>query len=153
MRSTLIVASLSAIVISHAAIAQNPPAGGGRQGGRGGGRGNAVTIQAGESCPAGMTEIRPRQCMPPELTPPSIVDYRPHSTLIVPAHMVKTAKYPAIDYHGHPQGLLSSAEGLASLGAALDSLNVRIMVSADNMSGDRLKTTLANVRASEKMKD
>jgi len=91
--------------------------------------------------------------MAPENPPPSILDYRPRSTLVTPAHLVKTAKYPAIDFHGHPQGLLSSAEGLATLGAALDSLNVRMMISADNMSGDRLKTTIANIQASEKMKD
>jgi len=42
---------------------------------------------------------------------------------------------------------------LATLGAALDSLNVRMMISADNSSGDRLKTTIAAIRASEKMKD
>jgi len=58
--------------------------------------------------------------MAPEFPVPSIVDYRPHSTLITPVHMVKTAKYPAIDYHGHPQGLLGSAAGLDSLGRALD---------------------------------
>jgi predicted TIM-barrel fold metal-dependent hydrolase len=81
------------------------------------------------------------------------VDYRPKSTLITPAHIVKTAKYPAIDFHGHPQGLLGTADGLATLGAALDSLNVRMMISADNMSGDRLKSTIANIQANEKMKD
>lgn len=66
--------------------------------------------------------------------------------------MVRRAKYPAIDFHGHPQSLLGSAEGLATLGAALDSLNVRMMVSADNMSGDRLRQALSLVRASP-MKD
>jgi predicted TIM-barrel fold metal-dependent hydrolase len=91
--------------------------------------------------------------MAPESPVPSIVDYRPRSTLVVPAHVVKTAKYPAIDYHGHPQGLIQSAEGLTSLGAALDSLNVRMMVSADNLSGDRLQRTIAAIRASDKMKD
>jgi predicted TIM-barrel fold metal-dependent hydrolase len=138
---------LSAVLIlAHSVDAQQT---GGR--GRGGGRG--TPIQPGEQCPAGTTEIRPRSCLAPETPAPSIVDYRPHSTLVTPVHLVKTAKYPAIDFHGHPQGLLGSAEGLATLGAALDSLNVRMMVSADNQSGDRLKTTLANVRASEKMKD
>jgi uncharacterized protein len=122
------------------------------QGGRGGGRGSAITIKAGESCPPGTTEIRPRSCMAPEAPAPSILDYRPHSTLVTPVHMVKTAKYPAIDFHGHPQGLIGSPEGLASLGASLDSLNVRIMVSADNMSGDRLKRTIEGIRASP-MKD
>jgi len=134
------------IVASTATLAQQPT---GR--GRGGGRGTA--IQPGEQCPAGTTEIRPRSCMAPENPPPSIVDYRPKSTLITPAHIVKTAKYPAIDFHGHPQGLLGTAEGLATLGAALDSLNVRMMISADNMSGDRLKSTIANIQANEKMKD
>ena len=145
-RMSALVCLTALLTLSKAATAQ-----GGRQGGRGGGRG--TPIQAGESCPAGTTEIRPRSCMAPELPAPTILDYRPHSTLVVPSHMVKTAKYPAIDFHGHPQGLLTSAEGIATLGAALDSLNVRMMVSADNQSGDRLKTSLANIRASEKMKD
>ena len=118
---------------------------------RGGGRG--TPIAAGESCPSGMTEIRPRICMAPEFPPPSIVDYRPRSTLVTAAHLVPRAKYPAIDFHGHPQGLLTSADGLARLGAAMDSLDVRVMISADNSSGERLRTVLANVRASDKMKD
>ena len=139
--------SAALLVLASAALPAQQPTGRGRGGGRG------TPIQAGESCPPGTTEIRPRSCMAPENPAPSILDYRPKSTLITPAHVVRTAKYPAIDFHGHPQGLLSSAEGLARLGAALDSLNVRIMISADNMSGDRLKTTLANIRASEKMKD
>jgi predicted TIM-barrel fold metal-dependent hydrolase len=91
--------------------------------------------------------------MAPEFPAPSILDYRPKSTLVTATHLVPRAKYPAIDFHGHPQGLLGSADGLARLGAALDSLNVRMMISADNSSGDRLKTTLANIRASDKMKD
>src|SRR5580765_8194278 len=134
MRRTLVFVPL--LLAASVAAAQNPPAGGGR--GRGGGRG--TPIQPGEQCPPGTTEIRPRSCMAPENPAPSILDYRPRSTLVTPAHLVKTAKYPAIDFHGHPQGLLGSADGLATLGAALDSLNVRMMISADKMSGDRLKT-------------
>jgi uncharacterized protein len=139
--------TLVLLTIAAPAIFGQQPTGRGRGGGRG------TPIQPGEQCPAGTTEIRPRSCMAPENPAPSIVDYRPRSTLITPAHLVKTAKYPAIDFHGHPQGLLGSADGLATLGAALDSLNVRMMISADNMSGDRLKTTIANIQASEKMKD
>jgi predicted TIM-barrel fold metal-dependent hydrolase len=67
---------------------------------------------------------------------------------------VPRAKFPAIDYHGHPTpDLLNSAEGLDRLGAALDSLNVRIMVAANNVSGDNLKKQVAQVNASPKMKD
>ena len=140
MRSVFVVAGLSAVLFTAGpAFAQ--------RGGRG------APIQPGESCPAGTTEIRPRTCMAPEMPAPSILDYRPRSTLVAPTHMVKTAKYPAIDFHGHPQGLINSSDGLASLGASLDSLNVRLMVSADNLSGDRLQRTLAAIRAAPAMKD
>ncbi|HSQ30537.1 MAG TPA: amidohydrolase family protein [Gemmatimonadaceae bacterium] len=139
-RSQAVLALTATLILSGTATAQ-----------RGGGRG--TPIQEGETCPPGQTEIRPRRCMAPEFPAPSILDYRPRSTLITATHLVPRAKYPAIDFHGHPQGLLGSAEGLAQLGAALDSLNVRMMISADNSSGDRLKTTIANIRASEKMKD
>jgi predicted TIM-barrel fold metal-dependent hydrolase len=141
MRTTLALASLAALSIAGSAGAQ----------GRGGGRG--IPIQADEQCPAGMTEIRPRTCMAPEFAPPSIVDYRPKSTLVAPVHMKPQAKYPAIDYHGHAAGRLGSAEGIEALGAALDSLNVHTFVAADNMSGERLKNAMALVAASPKMKD
>ncbi|HVE34105.1 MAG TPA: amidohydrolase family protein [Gemmatimonadaceae bacterium] len=147
MHRSFVFKAFALLTIAAPAIFGQQPTGRGRGGGRG------TPIQPGEQCPAGTTEIRPRSCMAPENPAPSIVDYRPRSTLITPAHVVKTAKYPAIDFHGHPQGLLGSADGLATLGAALDSLNVRMMISADNMSGDRLKTTIANIQASEKMKD
>jgi predicted TIM-barrel fold metal-dependent hydrolase len=85
--------------------------------------------------------------MAPEFPPPSIVDYRPKSTLVVPAHPVPKAKFPAIDYHGHPGMLVNSAEGLASMVSSLDALNVRLMISADNMSGERLQRTIALARS------
>jgi len=149
MRSTSVaafIAVFAAATLTHEAAAQG-------RGGRGGGRGNATSIQPGEECPPGTTEIRPRSCMAPEFPAPSILDYRPKSQLVAPVHMVPKAKYPAIDFHGHPQGLLSSQDGLNSMGNSLDSLNVRMMISADNMSGDRLKTTIANVKANPRMKD
>ncbi|HZJ00619.1 MAG TPA: hypothetical protein VFD22_08140, partial [Gemmatimonadaceae bacterium] len=62
------------------------------------------------------------------------------------------AKFAAIDYHGHPQDLIYSAEGLAQLRSALDSLNIRIMVVADDISGERLARALSAIRASP-MKD
>ena len=110
--------------------------------------GRGTEIPAGEACPTGQTEIRPHRCAAPEFAPPSIVDYRPHSTLITTAHAVPRAKYPAIDFHGHPFGLLASAEGLNSLVSALDNLNVRMMISADNSSGDRVKSSMDVIRGS-----
>src|SRR4051812_21887645 len=68
------------------ATPQGPPAGGipGRGGrGRGG-----IQIQEGEECPPGTTEVRPRSCQAPSLPIPSIVDYRPKSTLVTAVHKV-----------------------------------------------------------------
>ena len=114
----------------------------------------ATPIAPGEQCPAGMTEIRPLRCQAPELAAPSIVDYRPRSTLVVPAHPVPKAKYPVIDFHGHPpMTFLASDSGLRALGATLDSLNVRVMVVANNMSGDALKNAAAAVKATPAMRD
>jgi len=91
--------------------------------------------------------------MAPQETPPSILDYRPRSTLVVPEHVVKKARYPAIDFHGHPQAMLGSADSLARLGASLDSLNVRVMIAANNLSGEALKRAVATINASQAMKD
>ncbi|MFM8566637.1 MAG: hypothetical protein ACKOCV_02965, partial [Gemmatimonadota bacterium] len=70
-----------------------------------------VRIEPGQECPPGMTEVRPGTCQAPTLPPPSILDYRPRSTLVTTEHLVPKAKFPAIDYHGHPTTQLSSAEG------------------------------------------
>jgi uncharacterized protein len=113
----------------------------------------ATSIKPGESCPPGTTEIRPRSCMAPGDSAPSILDYRPHSTLVVPEHLVRKARYPAIDFHGHPQGMLGSTESLARLGADLDGLNVRLIVVANNVSGDALKQMMATINSSPAMKD
>jgi predicted TIM-barrel fold metal-dependent hydrolase len=145
LTSVIFVTAFTSLVAA-VSVAQQPS-------NRGPGGARGTQIQPGEQCPPGTTEIRPRNCLGPEAPAPSILDYRPKSTLVTPVHMVKTAKFPAIDYHGHPQGLLGSAEGVANLVSWLDSLNVRMMVAADNMSGDRLKNAMAVINASPKAKD
>ncbi len=45
------------------------------------------------------------------------------------------------------------ADSLARLGAQLDSLNVRLMIVASNISGDALKRTVATIGSSPSMKD
>jgi predicted TIM-barrel fold metal-dependent hydrolase len=140
MTRRLALAGLATLVALAPAIAQGP-----------GSRG--TPIKEGESCPAGTTEVRPRVCQAPEMPAPSILDYRPRSTLITPAHPVPRAKFPAIDFHGHPMGLLNSAEGLERLGAAMDSLNLRLMIAANNVSGEALQRTVALIKASPTMKD
>jgi uncharacterized protein len=67
--------------------------------------------------------------------------------------VVEEAKYPAIDFHGHPQGMLGSVESLARLGSDLDGLNVRMIIVANNVSGDALKRMIATINSSPAMKE
>lgn len=91
--------SLTALGIGLAALLLAPGALA-AQGSRGG-----TPIQPGESCPPGMTEVRPQSCRAPEFEPPSIVDYRPRSTLVTEENPVPRAKYPVVDVHGHARSL------------------------------------------------
>lgn len=142
LRSSVTVATL--VSLSFASLTAQ---------GRGIGGGRGTPIGPGEHCPPGTTEIRPQLCLAPRDPAPSIVDYRPKSTLVTATHLVPRAKFPAIDFHGHPQGRIRSAEALDTLARTLDSLNVRMMISADNLSGDRLTQVLATVKAHPVMKD
>lgn len=143
MRILPVIAGLSAVMCASLPVVAQ---------GRRRAEDRVTVIDAGAQCPPGTTEIRPRRCMAPELAPPSIVDYRPRSTLVTPEHPVPRAKFPVIDFHGHPGALVRSSEGLASLLASMDGLNVGIMIAAENQSGERLASTLAAVRASPAMK-
>ena len=124
------------IVVLAAVIAAQGP------GSRGGAR-----VTAGEPCPPGTTETRPGNCQTPEFPPPSIVDYRPRSTLVTAAHAVPKAKFPVVDIHGHVSSL-SSAPGIEATVRAMDALNLRVFVSADNSSGERLARTLQAINGS-----
>jgi predicted TIM-barrel fold metal-dependent hydrolase len=90
---------------------------------------------------------RPGEGRAPEFPPPSILEYKPRSTLVVPAHAVPRAKFPVVDFHGHPPALLSP-EAIERVGAAMDTLNLRVMVNASGSSGDRLVRQIEAVRAS-----
>src|ERR1700722_14675695 len=87
----IVASSLLAAPAANIAAQQTTPPPAGR-GGRGGGGGRGTAFAPGDtSCPLGQTEIRPRSCMAPEFTPPSILDYRPRTTLVADAHMVKAS--------------------------------------------------------------
>lgn len=118
------------------------------QGFRGG-----TQIQPGEECPPGTTEIRPRTCLAPQGDVPSIVDYRPKSTLKVPATMRMKAKFPVVDFHGHPSGQLGSVEAIERMGKQMDSIGVRLMLVANNVSGEALTRGVAIVNSTPTMKD
>jgi uncharacterized protein len=99
------------------------------------------------TCPAGTTEVRPGNCRAPELPAPSILDYRPRTTLITDENLVPRARFPVVDIHGHARSLASPGT-IDEMVTALDELNIRVYVSADNLSGDRLVRTLEAIEAS-----
>jgi predicted TIM-barrel fold metal-dependent hydrolase len=89
---------------------------------------------------------RPAEGRDPQLPPPSIRDYKPRSTLVVPQHPVPRAKFPVIDVHGHPPSP-TSATGYAQVVKAMDNLNVGLMVYAGNDNySDRLQGILSGIK-------
>ncbi len=84
-----------------------------------------ATIQPGQECPPGMTEVRPGRCTAPEFPAPSILDYRPRNTLVTEAHLVPKAKYPVIDIHSHTG---PTPETIERLIGELDGIGVQVLV-------------------------
>src|SRR5437879_11966998 len=68
----------------------------------------------------------------------TIEEYEPKSTLVVPQHPVKRAKYPFIDVHNH-QARCLKPECVDKLISDMDALNLRVMVNLSGGYGDTLK--------------
>ncbi|MGE3526065.1 MAG: amidohydrolase family protein [Gemmatimonadales bacterium] len=83
----------------------------------------------------------------PEFPPPTILEYRPRSTLVVPEHPVPRPKFPAVDLHGHPPRLNSVAV-VDRVAAQLDSIGLLLMVNANGTGGDELRRELRAIAAS-----
>jgi predicted TIM-barrel fold metal-dependent hydrolase len=83
----------------------------------------------------------------PEFPPPSIVEYQPKSTLVVPEHQVPRPRFSVIDLHGHPP-FLASAEVVNQVGAQMDAIGLKVMVNASGSSGERLVQQVAAIKAS-----
>jgi predicted TIM-barrel fold metal-dependent hydrolase len=115
------------------------------QGGRGG-RAGWVSIKAGEECPPGMTEARHLECAPTATPAPSIVDYRPRSTVVAETHLVPKAKFPVVDVHTHGT---SNAAGFAQRIPEMDALNLRVLVDlSGGSSPDEIKRKVDAINAS-----
>ena len=141
---TLIAASLAAPLISgqpavarfanafglwrgHAEAAQNS--------GRGGGR-------------SGQIRPRPAEGRQPEFPPPTIRDYKPKSTLVVPQHPVPRAKFPVIDIHSHQSTPISEAQ-FDRVIKGMEENNLRVLVNLSGSSGSRLRQGVDALRASK----
>lgn len=107
----------------------------------------AALAAAAAQQPPGQLRPRPGEGREPEFPAPSITDYKPRSTLVVPEHKVPRAKFPVVDIHGHPPGGMASQEAIDRVIKAMDAINVRVMVNASG-SSDRLRQQLDAVAAS-----
>lgn len=83
----------------------------------------------------------------PTIPPPSIIEYIPRSTLVVPAHPTPRPKFAVVDMHGHPP-FIATPEVADRVGAQLDSIGIRLMVQTIGSSGDRLTQQIAAAKAS-----
>jgi len=89
---------------------------------------------------------RPGQNRQPTIPPPTILEYKPQSTLVVPEHEVPRARFPVVDIHGHPP-TLDSRDNIERVIEAMDRLNIGVMVQARPSSGTRLTSQIEAVRA------
>ena len=88
---------------------------------------------------------RPGAGREPTIPPPTIVEYQPRSTLVVPEHEVPRARFPVVDFHGHPPNL-ADPDNVRAVVAAMDELNIQVMVQARPSSGQRLVDQIETVR-------
>jgi len=95
----------------------------------------------------GQIRPRPAQGREPELKPPTIREYKPRSTLVVPQHPVPRAKFPVIDIHSHQPTPISTDE-FGRVIKGMEDNNLRILVNLSGGSGDRLRQGLDAIRKS-----
>ncbi len=98
----------------------------------------------------GQLRPRPAEGREPEFPPPTIREYKPRSTLVVPEHLVPKSKFPSIDMHGHPfdgRGPVTAAD-YEKIVKAMDTINVQLMVNVSGATGDRLKQQLDVIKNS-----
>ena len=74
----------------------------------------------------------------------SFEEYNPKSTLVVPGKIIKKAKFPFIDVHGHQYRM--PTQDLTSVITAMDTLNMGIMVNLSGRSGNDLIKSVQNIK-------
>lgn len=83
-------------------------------------------------------EAKPTEAM-------TIDEYEPRSTLVVPEHPVKRARFPFIDMHNHQQ-----RDGdVDRLIKDMDALNLQVMVNLSGSYGDWLKAAVKNYKGKQ----
>jgi predicted TIM-barrel fold metal-dependent hydrolase len=139
MKHTLLAALAAAVCLGLVtAVAQNT------------GRGQPPDTAQNGAGGLGPGQVRPRPAegRQPEFPPPNIREYKPHSTLVVAEHKVPRAKFPVVDFHGHPPPL-TGQRPLDEVVESMTPLNLQVMIDANSTTGDRLRQSLEVIRASK----
>src|SRR5205809_7804274 len=110
----------------------------------------AIATAALVAAQQGPGQIRPRpaQGREPQLTPPTIREYKPKSTLVVPQHPVPHAKFPVIDIHSHQPTPISAGE-FERVVKGMEDNNLRVLVNLSGSSGEQLRRGIDAIRASK----
>lgn len=122
MKKIIVLVLATAAIVGASLIAQSPA-------GRGG------------------TRARPGEGRTPEFPPPSILDYKPRSTLVVAEHPTPRAKFPVIDIHSHQPNPISP-EQFQTVIKGMEANNLQILVNLSGGSGERLQQGLAAIASS-----
>jgi predicted TIM-barrel fold metal-dependent hydrolase len=122
------VATLTGLWRGHADAAHNTSRGGGQT--------------------PGQIRPRPAEGRQPEFQPPTIREYKPKSTLVVPQHPVPRAKFPVIDIHSHQSTPISPGE-FDRVMKGMEENNLRVLVNLSGSSGSRLRQGVDALRASK----
>ena len=104
----------------------------------------SFVLLAGIANPAAL-EAQTQEASPEEPTM-GFEEYEPRSTLVVPQNPRPRAKFPFIDVHSHHRASEMDAEGAAEIIAAMDAMNMAVMVNLSGRSGKELEKGLANMK-------
>ena len=75
---------------------------------------------------------------------PTIDEYNPKSTLVVPEHKIQRAKYPFIDIHSHHWN--PTPEHVDQLVKEMDTINLQVLVNLSGGTGEELRKTVATMK-------
>src|SRR5882724_2061457 len=71
---------------------------------------------------------------------PTIEEYNPKSTLVVPEHKIERAKFPFIGIHSHHWN--PTSEHVDQLVKEMNTINLRVLVNLSGGTGEELKKTV-----------
>jgi len=95
----------------------------------------------------GQIRPRPAEGRQPDVPLPNIREYKPRSTLVVPAHPVPRAKFPVVDIHSHHPTPISP-DMYRQVVEAMDQQNIKVIVNLSGGWGDRLRQGLDAIKNS-----